>query len=114
MKTFSLLALDAAVKTVAPTDTELDRFQTTDDASIYVVIENRDGSQTCNGWIETRPKPGVGNWARSALTVLDGIAAGEVRNEPVEIAGAGEVRIMATASGAGLTAWVSRRNVWNG
>lgn len=108
----SLLTLDKSIVSVAPTATELDRFNTADETSVYVVVENRDGAQTCDGWIETRPKPGSGNWARSSLTVLEAILAGEVRNEPIQIDGAGEVRVMATASGAGLTAWVSRRHVY--
>lgn len=108
---FGTLSKDAAVVAVAPTATELDRFQPDRSSSVYITIENRDGAQVCNAYIESRPKYNSGNWARSVLTVLDAIVAGEVRNEPIEVAGAGEIRIMATASGAGLTAWVSRRNV---
>lgn len=108
---FGTLTKDAVVVPVAPTATELDRFQPDRASSVYICIENRDGAQTCNAYIESRPKFNSGTWSRSVLTVLDAIIAGEARCEPIEVAGAGEVRIMATSSGAGLTVWVSRRNV---
>ena len=111
MHLFGALAKDAVIKAVAPTATELDRFEPARASSMFVHLENRDGTQTCNAWIESRPKAGAGNWSVSSLTVLDAIVAGEVRGEPITITGAGEVRIMATASGAGLTVWLSRRNV---
>lgn len=111
MRVFSSLAKDAVVKSVAPTATELDRFEPSGASSMFIHLENRDGAQTCNAWIESRPKAGTGTWATSSLTVLDAIVAGEVRGEPIQVSGAGEVRIMATASGAGLTVWLSRRNV---
>ena len=68
-------------------------------------VKNTDGSQTLDCYIQTS-WDGT-NWGTSEWAGLTGIAAGETRQFSVATGKARFIRIIGTASGAGLTASVS-------
>lgn len=98
-------------KAVNPTETTLDTFEPGRRNVVWIFLENTDGSQTLQGGVKVRPVAGSGSWAAAPTHELEDIAAGEARFRPIDVSGAGEVRIVGTASGAGLTANYGRRNV---
>jgi hypothetical protein len=105
------VAVNTVAKSVNPSATVLDTFTPGVMERVWIYLENTDGSQTLEGVVQTRLVAGTGTWATSPSTELSGIAAGEARLRPVDVIGAGEARIVATASGAGLTANYGRSNM---
>ena len=107
-----------AVATVAVavdgTATELDRWAPGEDPYTRITLENTDGAQTYNGWLETRPERGTGSWSRVGETNWEGIGPGEARDLLLgdQTMGAGEVRFMAQADGAGGTGNYTRKRVF--
>lgn len=112
MPTFAPNVIDAVSKSVTPSAFTMDQFEPLKADLVRVTVINTDVSQTCNAYLETRAKVGAGTWCRHSTTSFDAIGPGEGRSETVDVSGAGEVRVMATASGAGLTATYSRRNLY--
>lgn len=97
----------AASVPVAPTPTVLlaPVDVTTLPALLSATVQNGDGAQTLNAWAEAGPTSsgpfGLVQWAD-----LQGIAPGEPRLGLLDCTGRQWVRLMGTASGAGLTATV--------
>lgn len=91
------------VVAVSGTPTEIDRWTMSDAPYAWVGFENLDLSQSYEGWLESRAASNSGNWGRVGETLWVSVAPGESRNclTPVTVQGAGELRFMATASGAG-------------
>ena len=114
MPVFSATVIDAVSKAVTPSAFEMDKFEPKQADSVRITLINTDGSQMLQVYLETRPKVGIGTWCRHSSTSLTDISPGDGRDETISIAGAGEVRVMGTASGAGLTATYGRKNLFNG
>jgi len=84
-------------------------------AQVWLALENTDVAQTMDVWIQTRIKAGSGPWV-----TMDSFATfmqmGPLVNRTgfFECFGMDEIRVVGTASGAGLTANISRRMAWPG
>ncbi len=98
---------------VNPTPTELDRWSSSRSVESHVAFENLDVAQVYQGWLESRPITGTGTWGRVGETIWLDMAPGEMRDfsTPVAAVGAGELRFMATASGAGGNCNYTRRQI---
>lgn len=93
--------------TVNPTATQLYLVPIRNLATrLNVQLTNLDLLQTLNAWVETRL--GISDpFYRELSTDLDEIKAGETRRGSWLLRGTHEARVMATASGAGLSAQVT-------
>ena len=101
------------VKAVNPTATELDRWTSSITSESHIAFENTDALQTYQGWLESRPVSGTGTWGRVSETFWTDMAPGEMRDfaTPAIALGAGELRFVASASGAGGNSNYTRRQI---
>ena len=117
----SKLFEDRTQVSVAPTQTTFIDFQviplggyaTPRPTACWLTIENADAAQTLDVLIQTRIKNGSGTFNTvSAFAMFQGIVALELRTDFLSTVGLDEIRVVGTASGAGLTAFISRRMAW--
>lgn len=103
-------AIDPAVSVaVAPTPTVLASFDVATTATLTVQVENTDASQTLSCDIQRRaitsaPFVSTGSFLLQDIQPLASACV------DVDVAGASDVRIVGTASGAGLTANICGRD----
>lgn len=97
---------------VASTATEVDRWVIT--SYSRVAVSNLDVTQTIVGWLESRSVVGSGSWGKVGETLWTDIVPGESRDylTPETTRGAGEVRFMAIASGAGANCTFTRMRTY--
>lgn len=74
--------------------------------SLTVEVTNTDGTQVLDAWLETSAVS-TGPWSIQGTSELRQVQPGESRNPPLDMAGLLWVRVVGTASGAGLTANVA-------
>lgn len=105
-KNSSGTAIEGVTVAAAPTATQLVGPQSVvRHSAIYVGVQNTDGSQTLNAWVESGPTL-TGPWRASGWTALTEVGAGNFADGQLDVTGMRCVRVMGTASGAGLNAKV--------
>lgn len=100
---------DRAVVAVDPTATVIvDPLQVTYTTTLEVELINDDPAQTLNAYVQ-RSWAQAGPWYTSPYDGLQGIGPGESKMDQISVYGSGWMRVVATASGAGLSARISVR-----
>ena len=94
---------------VAPTATTMATVDVKKTKTLGVHVKNTDGSQTLTCTVQRRPHPGV-DFVDSQLPDLSLIAAGASAAVDVDCGASYEVRVIGTASGAGLNAIITVRD----
>lgn len=93
--------------TVDSTDTVMaGPFDVTEATMVGLSVTNLDGTQTLTAWIENSPD-GTSGWeAKRNWAGLEDIGPGETRNEGFACSYERWLRVVGTASGAGLSATI--------
>jgi hypothetical protein len=114
---------DSVAVSVAPTQTTFITFTILPynsyggfrPSQVWLTLENTDVAQTMDVWIQTRIKAGSGSWVTmDTFNTFMQMAPLVARTGFFECFGMEEVRVVGTASGAGLDAVISRRMAWPG
>lgn len=113
MATGVIVVIGPSTIGVNPTATELDRWIEHPANQSRVTLENLDAAQILNGWLESRPVAGAGSFALVGESIWAGMGPLEARDQrvPDSTMGAGELRFMATFSGAGGDCIYTRRRL---